>query len=133
MLGQRAICAFGKTLRLQAEGMIEARPVILPGDDGAKLYQLLLSEMFAQARKQLIRYIDGSLRHPDSVVEDEFLDGRKGVALAVDRKLAKLLLTDPVFSAYGRADIDSPWAADQGGHFYLGELFQPRIDLLRSF
>jgi hypothetical protein len=113
--------------------MIEPRPVVLPRDGGGQLYHLPFIEIFSQPRKQLIRNINGRHSHTDSVVEGEFLRRREGVALLIDRKLAKLLFTDPMSSANGRSDVDSPVTADHGGHFDLGEFFQPRVNLLRAF
>jgi hypothetical protein len=113
--------------------MIEPRPAVLPCNGGCQLYHLPLIEIFSQPRKQFIRRINRRPRHSDGIVEDEFLHCRECAALLVDRKLAKLLLTDPVSSAHGRTDVDSPRTADQGGHFDLGEFFQARINLFRAF
>lgn len=132
-LWQRAVCAFRKSLRLYAKCMIEPRPVVLPCDGGGQFYHLRLIEIFSQPGEQLIRHFDWRHGHPNSVVEDELLHCREGIAPPVARKLAELFFTDPVSSAHGRADIDSPGTADHGGHFYQGEFFQPRVNLLLSF
>jgi len=42
---------FAETFRLNAEGMIEARPVVFPGNIGGEFYELRFVEPLAQAGK----------------------------------------------------------------------------------
>src|SRR6266508_2934515 len=72
-LGQRAICAFRKSLRLYAKRVIEPRPVVLPCDGRGQLYHLRLIEIFSQPSEQLIRHFNWRPGHPNSVVDDELL------------------------------------------------------------
>jgi hypothetical protein len=54
------------------------------------------------------------------------------MAFLIDREVRDLLFGDAMFSADGRADIQSEYTPDHRRHFELAEILEHRVDALRS-
>ena len=136
-VGHRTKCAFGKALGLAAEGVIEARAVVLPGDCGGQFHQLAIFETRAQSCEQIRGHFHRRNGHGDSMAQHQLFDLgelRAGFKL---REAHQLGFGDARLSADGRSDVDSKRAADQSGGLYARECFEHRRDgvhpLLRQF
>src|SRR5438309_12296 len=76
-LRQRAPRALGEALRPDGEGMVEARPIVLPRDRRRQLDELCLVELPAEGVEERVGHLDRRLRHLDRVVEYELLERRE--------------------------------------------------------
>ena len=120
VLRQCAECALGESLRLQAEGVIEARAVVLPRDGRRQLHQLGSVEFGPQPGEQRVGDVHGSPRHFDGELDDESLAFREKLAEFESSKFAQLLLAHARCPADGRADVDSERTSDHCGGFDSG-------------
>ena len=130
MLGNRANRTRAEVFSLDAEGVVEASPVILPGDRGSELDQLSLVEVLAKPDKQCLRRFNRSLRHAIGVLQNESLHLGKIQVRTVGWQISNLLSSNSSFSAHGRANVDSKRTAYQGRHAKFSEAFQSCIDQL---
>ena len=123
---------FAKVLRLNSEGMIEARPVILPRDRGSEFYQIRFSEAFSHTRKQRVGDIHRSPSHAVGILQHEPLQFRKIEIAAIAAEIGDLFRRDAVSPAHGRADVNSKRAPNQRRYSKLGESLEFVIDQLAA-
>ena len=86
-LRKRAEGSLRKPGRLDGERAIEARPEVFEGDRGHDLDELRRCEVSFELAKQLLGHVRRSSRRGDGEIQDELLDLRESVALAVSREL----------------------------------------------
>jgi len=93
--------------------MIEAGAVVLPSDCGREFDQCTIAESLAQAGEEGIRDFDWRLSHGVGVFQNETLQFREIEVGTVLAQVGNLFGGDAVFSAYGRADVNSKRASDE--------------------
>jgi len=113
-----------EVLSFDTKGVIETRAVILPGNRGGQLHKLCLIEFFTKASEQCVTYFHRCLSHGIGVFQHQTLDIGKIRVRAVVREVCNLFGRDPVFSADGRANINSKWTSDKGCDAKLCQPFE---------
>lgn len=108
--------AFAKILRFDAEGVIEAGAVILPGNSRREFDQLGFAEAFAQSRKESVGHFNWASRHRIGVLENQPFQVREIQACMIAAESRDLLCGDAAVSANGRADINSKRTAHESCH-----------------
>ena len=111
-LWNRAGSPFRKTLRGDVEASIESCAKILPRDHRREFDELLFVEASAQPFDQFIRRAVRSRGQSDRVVQYRLLELVEGIAVLIVRKLCDLVFRYAVFSADGRADVESEQTPD---------------------
>src|SRR5215216_1812 len=124
---KQAVRAFGEAPVAHTQGVVEARPVVLPGYRGGQLHQLRLVEAPAQLSEQAVRDSRRCPGHPHRVLENQLLQGGEGGAVAVAGKCSELVVRDPQFLSQHRADVRAELAADDERHLHLGELLEAGV------
>lgn len=128
MWRQEAERALVEALGFDTERVVEAGPVILPGDGGCQLHQLAFIEMLLERPKQVVRQFNRRAGHCDGIAQDQFLERRElGGGLEFSES-HQLFFGDSRASAHGRPDIDSEWASDHDRCLDAGQRLQPGVD-----
>src|SRR5437879_2154427 len=104
--------AVGESAAADIEDAIETRAIVLKGNGRGEFHQLGIRELPQQTTEQIVRDVRGRL--------DQFICQFQGDAFAkcessaggVVVEVEKLFFGDPLFSADGRIDVHSKYAAD---------------------
>jgi hypothetical protein len=124
VFGQGAEFALGEALGGDGEGTVEAGAVVFPGNCGRQFDEFALGKVIAQRSVEFVGDRGGSACHVGGEAKDElfaFVKVRAGLELG---EVVKLCLSDTLFSADGRVDVDSKGTANHHGDLELRELFQ---------
>ena len=103
---------FRKTLIGHVKAAVETRSVIFPSDRCGQFNQLLIVEILAQIFDLLIGRRRRRIGEGDRVVENVFFEIAERGARPMVGEIAELVFGDVVFSADGRADVESEEASD---------------------
>jgi len=116
MRRQRAISSLAESFTLQSEGVVEPRPIILPGNGSRELHQLRVIEGFPQSREELIRHFHRRARHDVSIGENQLFDIGEHRARRIVGQSPYFFFGNAMLSADGRPDINSKRTAHQSRH-----------------
>ena len=104
-------------LILDVEAAIESGSIILPGDRRCQLDELFVAEFFAQPDDLFVRRSSRGVSQGDGVVKNDLLQVTECVTVCVVADSDELFFGDAMFSADGRADIQSEDTSDHRGDF----------------
>ena len=98
-------------IALDVENSVPACAIILERDLRAQLHQLFFGKLIAQTRIQIVRDIRRRISHRVSQLNDKTFRVIEWRSLVAEHS-AQFVIAQACFSAHGRIDIYSEWAAD---------------------
>jgi hypothetical protein len=112
VFGKRAELTLGEAFGGDIVDTIETGTRIFPGDDGRKFDQLAFGELLAERRIEFIGDVGRNPGEHGGEFQDSLFACVKMRTGFESRQILKLLLSDPVFSAHGRVDVNSKRTPD---------------------